>query len=93
MDQLQVAITNNYNTIAISTPYGSLEHTVWCSQSATRRFLVTAPTMAIPLPPAQVPSSQAPIQNYQLCPLLITSRHGPHRKHSSSTVVVQLLHY
>jgi hypothetical protein len=40
--------------------------------------------MAIPLPPAQVLSSQTPVQNST--PLLITSRQGPHRKHISSTV-------
>jgi hypothetical protein len=37
----------------------------------------------------QVLSSQPSVQNWklhQLCPLLIISRHGPHRKHSSSTV-------
>jgi hypothetical protein len=45
---LQVITKNNYNTIAISTLYSSLEHTVQCSQSVTRRFLVTAPAMAIP---------------------------------------------
>jgi hypothetical protein len=49
------ATTNNYNTISISAIYSS--------QSVTRRFLVAAPTMAIPLPPAQVLSSKAPVQN------------------------------
>jgi hypothetical protein len=55
IDHLQVVTTNNYNTIAISRVYSSLEHTVLCSQSVTRRFLVTAPTMAIPLPPGSNP--------------------------------------
>jgi hypothetical protein len=32
------------------TFYSSLEHTVQCSQPVTRRFLVMAATMAIPLP-------------------------------------------
>jgi hypothetical protein len=64
-DHLQVVTASNYNTI-ISTFYISLEHTVWCSHSVTRRFLVTAPKMAIPLPPAQVLSSQTPVQNCQL---------------------------
>jgi hypothetical protein len=59
-DHLQVVTTNNYNTIAISPLYSSLQHTFYCSQSVTRRFLVTAPTMVIPLPPAQVISSQTP---------------------------------
>jgi hypothetical protein len=38
---------------------------------------------------AQVLSSQRPVQNSlstQICPLLITSRHGQHRKHRSSIV-------
>jgi hypothetical protein len=43
----------------------------------------------------QVLSSQPPVQNqneleYARNPLVITSRHGPHRKHSSSTVVCML---
>jgi hypothetical protein len=46
IDHLQVVTTNNYNTIALSTLYSSLEHTV-----VTRRLLVTAPTIAILLPP------------------------------------------
>jgi hypothetical protein len=61
---LQVVTVNNYNTIAISTFYSSLEHTVECSQSVTRSFLVTAPKMAIPLHPVQVLSSQTPVQNW-----------------------------
>jgi hypothetical protein len=56
-------ITNNYNSIAISTLYSSLDHTVSCSQFVTRRFLVTALTVAIPLPSAQVLSSPTPVQN------------------------------
>jgi hypothetical protein len=60
---LQLVTTNNYNTTAISTLYSSLEHTVECSQSDTRRFLATAPTMAILLPLAPVLSSQTPAQN------------------------------
>jgi hypothetical protein len=48
-DYLQVVTTNNYNTVAISVFYSSLEHTIKCSQSVTRHFLVTAPTMVIPL--------------------------------------------
>jgi hypothetical protein len=63
IDSLHVVTTNKYNTIAISTLYLSLEHTVSCSQSVTRRFLVTALTVASPLPPAQVLSSQPPVQN------------------------------
>jgi hypothetical protein len=51
---LQVVTANKYNIIAISTFYSSLEHTVYCSQYVTRRFLVTAPTMAILLPAAHV---------------------------------------
>jgi hypothetical protein len=63
IDHLQVVTTkNNYNTITISTLYNTLEHTVWYSQFVIRLFLVTAPTMAIPLPPAQVLSSQTPVQ-------------------------------
>jgi hypothetical protein len=86
IDHLQIASTNNYNTIAISTLYSSIEHTLQCSQSVTRRFLVTAPTMAIPLP--QVLSSQPPVQNSLnwFCPLFKTSRYGQHRKHSSSNI-------
>jgi hypothetical protein len=84
IDHLQVITKNNYNTIANFTLYSSLEHTVWCTQSVTWRFLVTVPTMAIPLPPDQVLSSQAPIQNW-LSSNLVT-RHKPHRKHSSSII-------
>jgi hypothetical protein len=63
IDQLQVVIPNNYNTTAISTTHSTLENTVQSRQSVTRHFLVTVPTMAIPLPPAQVLSSQNPVQN------------------------------
>jgi hypothetical protein len=79
---LQVVTTNNYNTIAISTLYSSLENKVYFSQSVTRRFLVTALTMAIPMPPAQHGPSHTPVQNglNSTCSLLITFRHGPHRK-------------
>jgi hypothetical protein len=51
--RFEIVTTNNYNTIAVSTLYNSVEHTVFCSQSVTRRFLVTAPTLAVPLPPAK----------------------------------------
>jgi hypothetical protein len=51
IDHLQAVTTNTYNTVAISTLYNSLDHTVYCSQSVTRLFPVSAPTMAIPLPP------------------------------------------
>jgi hypothetical protein len=47
IDHLQVVTTNNYNTIAISKLYTSIEHTVLCSRSVARRFPVTAPTIAI----------------------------------------------
>jgi hypothetical protein len=57
IDHLEVITTNNYNSIGISTLYSSLEHTVLSSQSVTIRFLVMAPTVAIPVPPAQVLSS------------------------------------
>jgi hypothetical protein len=89
IDQLQVVSTNNYNTIIISTLYSSLEHRVYCSQSVTRHFLLTAPTLAIPLPPAQVLSSQTPVRNWLNWPgpLLIIFRQRPHRKHGSSIVV------
>jgi hypothetical protein len=52
MDNLQIVTTVNYNTVDISKRYSSLEHTVECSHSVTRRFLIAAPTMAIPLPPS-----------------------------------------
>jgi hypothetical protein len=55
--------TNNYSTITISTVYSLLEHTVQYSQSVTRCFLVTAQTTGLPLPSAQVLSSQTLIQN------------------------------
>jgi hypothetical protein len=49
-----------------------------------------APTMAIPLPPAQVLPSQTPIQNWLSSNLaysvLITSHHGPPGKHGSSVI-------
>jgi hypothetical protein len=37
-----------------------------CSQSVTRRFLVTAPAMVILFPPTQVLSSQTPTQQHQV---------------------------
>jgi hypothetical protein len=70
IDHLQVVTTNNYNTIAVSTLYSSLQHTVWCSESVTGRFLVTAPTMPTSLPPVHNSLSS------HLLPLA-TSRHGP----------------
>jgi hypothetical protein len=36
IDHLQVATTNNYNTITDLHTYSSLEHTVYCSQSVTK---------------------------------------------------------
>jgi hypothetical protein len=45
----------HYNTITITILYSSLEHTTYCSQSVTRRFLVTAPTMYISLSPGSTP--------------------------------------
>jgi hypothetical protein len=83
IDHLQVVTTNNYNTIAISTIYSSLEHTVQCSQSVIRRFLVTAPTMAISLAPAQVLSSQTDCLPYN-------SSARPMQKHpiSNSTSII-----
>jgi hypothetical protein len=62
-DHLHVVTTNNYSTVAISKIYNLLEHTVKCSQSVTRRFLVTAPSLAIPLSQAQDLSSQTLLQN------------------------------
>jgi hypothetical protein len=50
-DYLHIVTTINYNTITISILYSSVEHTIQRFQSATRRFLVTAPTMTIPLSP------------------------------------------
>jgi hypothetical protein len=47
-----IADTNNYNTIAISTLHSPLDHTFYCPH---RRFLVTATTMLIPLPPGSSP--------------------------------------
>jgi hypothetical protein len=44
IDHLQVVTTTNYNTTAISTLCSSVQHTVYCSQSVTRCFLVTALT-------------------------------------------------
>jgi hypothetical protein len=63
IDQLPVVTTNNYNTIAISAHYNSLERRVYCSQPATRHFLVTASIMVIPLPSLQALFSQTPAQN------------------------------
>jgi hypothetical protein len=54
-DHIQVETINNDNTTAISTLYVSLDYKVWGSQYVTRRFLVTAPAMAIPLPPGSSP--------------------------------------
>jgi hypothetical protein len=93
IDDLQVVTANNHNTIAISTFYSSLEDTVRCSQSVTRCFLVTATTIAIPLPRIKFFLHRLLYRNVNWpCPLLITSRHGPRRKHPSSIVVVQMLH-
>jgi hypothetical protein len=64
IEHLQVVTTNNYNTIVISTLYSSLGNT--CVLSVTRYFLLPAPTLAIPLPPAKFLSSQTPVENYQL---------------------------
>jgi hypothetical protein len=58
-DHIHVGTTNIYNTADVSTLYSSLEHTV----SVTRSFLLTVPTMAIPLPSAQVLSSQSVSQS------------------------------
>jgi hypothetical protein len=44
--RLQVVTTNNYNIVAICTLYSSLQHSLQCSQSVTRHFLITAPTIA-----------------------------------------------
>jgi hypothetical protein len=63
IDRLQFVTINNYNTISTSTIYISLEHTVYCSQSVTRLFLIRAPTIAIPLPPPQILSIHTPVQN------------------------------
>jgi hypothetical protein len=52
---LQVVTTNKYNTVAISTLQFTRAHNSLVFQSVTRRFLVTAPTMAIPLPPGSSP--------------------------------------
>jgi hypothetical protein len=56
---------DNYNTIAISTLYSSLQ---LCSQSVTRRFMAKAPKTAIRLPLAQVCSSQTPVQTINSLP-------------------------
>jgi hypothetical protein len=64
---LQVVTSSNCNTIAIYTFYSSLEHTVWCSRSVTRCFLVKAPTVVIPLPPGSSPLHRLPYRTgYQL---------------------------
>jgi hypothetical protein len=84
IDLLTIYKSSLQITIAIFTLYSSLEHTVQYYQSVIRRFLVTVRTMAIPLPLPQVLPSRTPVPNWLKwpCPLLITSRHGPHRKHS-----------
>jgi hypothetical protein len=62
IDHLQVVTTNNYNTIADIHTLKSLQHTLACSVF-TRRFLVTALTMAIPLLPCSSPLwTAAPFQ-------------------------------
>jgi hypothetical protein len=55
---LQAVTTNDYNSNAVFRV-----HTVWGSQCVTRRFLVTAETVGIPLTLAQVHSSRTPVQN------------------------------
>jgi hypothetical protein len=61
--QFQVVTTNNYNTIVIYTLCNSIDHTVYVPQSATRHFLATVPTIAIPLPLPHVLSSQTVVQD------------------------------
>jgi hypothetical protein len=82
LDRLQVLTTNIYNTITTSTLYSSLEHIVWCSQSATRRFPVTASTVLFLclLLKSSLHRLQYRTACASTCPLLITSRHGPHTK-------------
>jgi hypothetical protein len=63
IDFLQVVTTNNYNTIAFSHFKFYYNTQSGVLSKVTCRFLVTALTMAIPLPPAQVLSSQTPVQN------------------------------
>jgi hypothetical protein len=55
----------------------------------TSRFLATVSNSGdSSTSSAQVLSSQSPMQNpIELCLLLITSKHGPHRKHGSPFVV------
>jgi hypothetical protein len=95
IDHLQVVTTNNYYTIAISTLYSSLEHTVYYSHSVTRRFLLTAPTMAIPLPPGSSPlftDSRTELTEL-IAPIVfsITPRHEPRRNSPFPTVPLLLL--
>jgi hypothetical protein len=61
----------------------------------TSRSLATASNIGYPSASCtQFLSSPIPVQiSTELCPFIITSRHRPHRKHSISIVVVQLLHY
>jgi hypothetical protein len=81
----------------ISTLYSSLEHTVSCSQSVSRRFLVMASNRGCTsafglksslncgsLPPASF-LHRLPYRTDLVAPVvfLITPRHGPHRQHCS----------
>jgi hypothetical protein len=64
IDNLVIVTTNYYNNLA---NFRTLQYTRADSlvyQSVTRRFLVTASTMVIPLPPAEVFSSQTPVHNW-----------------------------
>jgi hypothetical protein len=88
IDHLQVITTYNYNNIAIYTLCSSLEHTVWCSHSVTRYFLLTVPTMAILLPLTSRPfytDSRTELTTDLVAPSVfkITPRYGPRRKYPS----------
>jgi hypothetical protein len=51
----QLVTTSNYNTIVDVHNLQLATAHAKSSQSVTKRFLVTAPTMAIPLPPGSSP--------------------------------------
>jgi hypothetical protein len=68
-------------------PLANIRRLTHCSKWLTPRLA------AISHQPSSLlfPDSRTELTQNRLCPLLITSRHGPHRKHSSFTVVSGLV--
>jgi hypothetical protein len=85
-DHLQVVTTNNYNTITISITYSSLEHTFWTFPGNGSNNGYSSASGSSPL----FTDSRTELTKLSLCPLLISSQHGPHRKYLSSIACVSV---